>query len=291
MNQPRERLQASRSGPPTAGGPAPEHRGSPFGQVSVIILGGAIVVLLVAALFVLLRPGDGRGGGSAGQQPQGEPAPGADAPQGEGGQEVAPVPQEAVTPDRGRRVETGPGPELLEFRGEGPVTTEPFRHDGGLVVVRMAHTGEEAFSVTVFSEDGQMARTLSDAQGAYRGSRALGLQAGSYQIAVNATGAWAVTFEQPRFTDGPELDVTFESGGDSATDPFRVPQAGPVRFEWAPGRDAEQVNLRARVLGVDGEVVADFAVGGASTTTQDLPAGLYVLDVQTTLPWRVGVSQ
>ncbi len=203
-------------------------------------------------------------------------------------------------------------PETIRAWGEGSATTEPFPHEGGLAVIRLAHRGEGDFVVRLTQADGSDIEVLGldevdddadeaeedddadvddvgllvDATGEYQGSRALGLPAGDYRLEVTADGVWGVAFEQPRYLAGPELPVTIEGREAMATDPFETP-GGTLRFEW---EGEAQQDFEIRVLDVDGEIVVRFFSGDGDVHEHDLPEGLYLLDVNSTDHWQLRVS-
>jgi hypothetical protein len=94
--------------------------------------------------------------------------------------------------------------------------------DGGLTVVEATHDGESNFQV-YFVDDSDYDSVLVNEIGAYEGETAELLDAGDYQLDVEADGDWSIDVRQPRAASGdapgshddsgPEVFGPFEFGG------------------------------------------------------------------------------
>jgi hypothetical protein len=195
-----------------------------------------------------------------------------------------PSPTPAFTPAPGEVEEDTPEPIQASGSGDGTIEVE---HTGGLALTRMRHEGE-SFSLHVVDDEGEQVEDFEvTASRQYEGSRALGLDAGDYTLVISADGAWAVSFEQPRYVAGQSLPLTVEGRNDKASEPFDT-DGGQIRFAWTAD---EPGTVTFRVLDADGEVVAEDLGGSAmGETTVELDAGLYVLDVQGVDVWRIEIS-
>jgi hypothetical protein len=216
----------------------------------------------------------------------GEPAPA--TPEEEVVVEVTPTPtptpSPAFTPAPGDVEEDTPEPIQVSGSGDGTVAVE---HEGGLAMLRMRHEGE-SFTLHVVDTDGEPVEDFEvSATGQYEGSRGLGLPAGDYELVISADGAWAVSFEQPRYVAGQSLPLSIEGRHDKATEPFQT-DGGQIRFAWEA---EEPAALLFRILDADGEVVAtDLGGPGLDEESVELDAGLYLLDVQGVDVWRIEIS-
>jgi hypothetical protein len=254
-----------------------------------LLLAVGVVSLVLAALIavLVLRGGDG----TAAPAPTGSepivlapplnPTPAAAATAAPTATPAAPVTPASVA--------TGPGPAAVQLSGQGEATTEPFSLEGGLLLVRVAHNGEAAFSAALVDAGDELV-PLTEGVGEYRGVRALSVPAGDYRLAVTADGVWAASVEQPRYLEGPAAPVVVEGEGDAVTDPFRVTEDRPAGEELALEVETETgQGLAVRVLDVDGEVVAEVETADGTAGLPGVPPGLHLLDVRADGIWRLVV--
>lgn len=265
-----------------ADAPAPERE-----RMWLLLAVGVASLVLAALIAVLVL----RGGGATEPAPAGSepvvlaptltPTPSATA--------TAPPATTPAAPLTPAAVATEPGPAAVQVSGQGETTTEPFALEGGLLLVRVAHNGQAAFSAALVDAADELI-PLTEGVGEYRGVRALSVPAGDYRLAVTADGVWAASVEQPRYVEGPAVPVVVEGEGDAVTDPFRVPEdrqsgeALAVEVETETGQ-----GLSVRVLDVDGEVVAEAETADGTAGLPGVPPGLHLLDVRAEGIWRLVV--
>lgn len=271
--------------------------------IAVIVLGA---VLLLGILFLALRDGDDgdvvvfdddteQPGAAPTPAPSPTPEPTATIED----EEVSPTPEPDPEPTArptptgtalplgpDDAVETEDGEPGLEVAGEGDGTSEPFEHDGGLIIARYAQEDEGELAVRAVPEgsDGDAVELVSDASGE-RGERAGTLPAGSYRLEVTASAAWRVTLDRPRYTEGSSLPFTVEGNDEVVSDPFET-AGGDVRIELTPHDGG---SFEVRVLDVDGEEVGAFDSSGGEETV-DLEEGLHLLEVRSEGRWTAVVS-
>lgn len=193
-------------------------------------------------------------------------------------------------------VARGEEPDPVESTGTGGGQTEAIAHDGGLAVIRLAHAGAGRFSAEVVEagggrvddlvpddDDEDYGGLLADAEGRYAGSRAMVLDEGRYRVAITASGTWGLRWTQPNYQAAPELPVSVSSGGDHATGPFTASD-GEITIDWTTDDE-----VAVRVINVVGTVADELTADDGDTTTSEVPAGIYVLDVRASDPWSAEV--
>lgn len=244
------------------------------------------VVALVVVVSLLLLP-VALGYRSQWDQLRAPPAAGSPRPHGAA---PGPVPPPGDgRPRSGAQASPAPDPGWVQFTGTDPLEAT-VDHDGGLMLVRVAHRAQGPFAVRIGGDE-----PLVDVTGAYQGSRAFGLPQGTYRVDVAAGGEWGLAIEQPSYTRALRLPRTLEGVGDTATRAFEIATARTVRMSWTVEHDGgprrPATELRVRVMEVSGAVVADLVVGDGDDVEQHLTAGRYLLDVSTGAGvWRVLVS-
>lgn len=184
-------------------------------------------------------------------------------------------------------VVTGPA-EPVDFRGDTGRTTDPFDHPGGLARFEYRHEGDQAFTVDVRTTEGRSLDTLVEAEGPTSGSGYLGLDEGSYVLAVEADGAWQLRYSAPIHEIGDALPVSYEGEGSTAVEPPFEVEEGEITFDYRHGGGEDfVVEVVDAETGEVAATVADTSGETEGTTEEDLDAGIYVLDVDADGQWTV----
>ena len=93
--------------------------------------------------------------------------------------------------------------QAQSYAGSGQQATELFRLEAGLAIFELEHDGEGRFQVRLLDSQGLQVEQIADADGPFRGSKAVRLPAaGEYLFDVNATGAWIIRRRTPVTTEG-----------------------------------------------------------------------------------------
>lgn len=82
------------------------------------------------------------------------------------------------------------------FTGEGPVATPFFQAPGGPISLKMEHSGDGAFVVTVMELGGNSVALVANESGPFSGYRLVSLKSGIYYLLnVEARGPWSIAIE------------------------------------------------------------------------------------------------
>lgn len=210
-------------------------------------------------------------------------------------------------------------PDAPSFRGAsgktvvGPVTLNP-----GVTVLRVQHNGTGNFGITLFvPNDGfspQDAAAMAqvrdyslvyDVIGTYKGGAvAVATLGGDHYLAVNASGAWQLSVEQPLpETVSPVQQTSFSSTGQDVTPSFLLPDGIQQISLQAPASspllaylyhldDLGGGAVAAGVMGYDGRVFDFTNPANPASYPISLPdAGPYIFyvtnDIYDTTPWTV----
>jgi hypothetical protein len=85
------------------------------------------------------------------------------------------------------------GARAQSVSGTGQQASELFPLSAGLAVFELEHQGSGTFSVRLLNREGAVVEVLAEAQGPFRGSKAVRVpRAGEYLFDVRADGAWSI---------------------------------------------------------------------------------------------------
>jgi hypothetical protein len=188
-------------------------------------------------------------------------------------------------------------PIVLSGGSERGVHTQPFAVAGGFTVFTMRCTCNAYFALEL---DGDHAvgfgTILVNTVGAYSGTRAIGMAAGSYYLNVAADGPWSATITQPRNLPAVKAPHTFSGTGASVVGPFSisgdnirltakntVPHMGSVFVVYVYPAKARKVSSLDQVI----NDVNDFS---GSAVAEETESGPYYLSIDSHGSWTVKVA-
>ncbi len=263
--------QQQAGGPSDAQSSGPSEDPQAEGRKRNPLLVGCLVIVGILVLLTILGTCGGGGSGSGGDQEKEQ----AQKEEEQAQKEPKPAPPSA--------------PEPISLSGTGQQVTEPFDLESGLVVFDMTHQkGQGNFALELLDESGEMVDLPANVIGPFDGSSALGVKESTYVLDVTADGSWSVTVKQPRPTDAPETR-SFQGQSAAATEPFTL-SGGLTRFEMS---HSGEENFAVTVLDADGNMVALPAndIGNfEGSAAEQLPGGIYVLDVEADGPWTIEIQ-
>lgn len=180
-----------------------------------------------------------------------------------------------------------PIPEIA-LSGRGQTATQAFPVVGGGLTIFKAHCGCAGnFNVEIDDSNGQMKDIPINVIGAYTGSVAEGLDAGSYILKIGADAAWTVTVSQPRHTPAARLPQTYTAHGQQVVGPF---SSSAVRMA---AQNKGSSNFAVEVWGDDGsrEDIPINEIGNYNgSTLSSLSGGSHWLGVDSDGDWTITVS-
>lgn len=141
---------------------------------------------------------------------------------------VAPsaLPSPSALPNTAPTVQPTPAPLVLT--GTGQTASESFVIAGGMTVFHLEHSGSSNFAVWLLDAQGEKKDLLANEIGSFKGSKGIGLTAGSYLLDVKADGPWSVRVEQPR-PGTAAAPGTINGTGATLAGPFQL-SGGLARF-------------------------------------------------------------
>ncbi len=188
-------------------------------------------------------------------------------------------------------------PIVLSGESERGVDTQPFVVTGGFTEFAMRCSCSAYFALEL---DGGhpvgFGKILVNTVGAYSGTRAVGMEAGSYVLNVAADGPWSVTITQPRNLPSVKAPHTYSGTGASVVGPFSlsgdniritaknvVPHIGSVFIVYVYPARARNVSSLDQVINDDN----DFS---GSTVAKETKSGPYYLSIDSHGSWTVRVA-
>lgn len=188
----------------------------------------------------------------------------------------------------GQRIERVRG---QEFKGKG-TAKQRFEAGGGLTIITMSYEGQQNQNFIVSTKYGDTFELLANERGSFKGSRALGIPAGDYELEITAVGDWTINVDQSLPTQAPSPPKKLEGEGVQASDFFAL-EAGPATFKLTH-RGGNFFGPRL-VKAADGTVVVLLANEQGDFTGDKVvevaEAGLYLVDVVATGEWEIEVNQ
>jgi hypothetical protein len=178
----------------------------------------------------------------------------------------------------------------IALSGRGQTATQTFPIVGSGLTIFKANCGCRGnFDVEIDDSNGQMKDIPINVIGAYTGSVAEGLDAGSYILKVGADAAWTITVSQPRHTSAASLPQTYTAHGQQVVGPFS--SSGPVRMA---AQNTGRSNFAVEVWGDDGsrEDIPINEIGNYNgSTLSGLSGGSHWLGVDSDGNWSITVSK
>jgi len=183
-----------------------------------------------------------------------------------------------------------PEPEPISYSDSGVSFTEAFDIAGGFTAFEMSHDGSSNFIVELQTANGGRVTTLANAIGSWWAAYPLGLNAGEYQLSIDADGAWDITIYQPRPTQGDMQSLPVE--GSDRYPNYIGPVAFPGNTQIAGDYNGDS-NFIVEVLSFDGynSDLLFNEIGAFEGETMYSGEGYGWLRVQATGPWAVGAYE
>ncbi|MDQ6721877.1 MAG: hypothetical protein M3003_13935 [Candidatus Dormibacteraeota bacterium] len=178
----------------------------------------------------------------------------------------------------------------IPLSGRGQTATQAFPIvGGGLTIFKANCACGGNFNVEIDDSNGQAKDIPINVIGAYSGSVAEGLNAGSYILKIGADAAWTITVSQPRRTPAASLPQTYAAHGQQVVGPFS--SSGAVRLV-AQHRGSS--NFAVEVWRDDGsrEDIPINEIGNYNgSTLSGLHGGNHWLGVAADGDWSIAVSK
>lgn len=149
-----------------------------------------------------------------------------------------------------------PDSESTEFSGEGDTETDSFEIlNDGPTLLDVAHEGDEAFGVSILTDEEQPAAvdSIPPVTGPYSGVSIHSVEPDTYSLDIEASGEWTATvYDLPAYEDGTGLSLPLDREGAFGAVIGPIDFAGAtvefdIRFE-----STDSVN-RALLINRDGE--------------------------------------
>ena len=181
-------------------------------------------------------------------------------------------------------------PQPLVLSGTSFANTSFTVPASGAVMVKMDYQGTDNFVVKITNEVGGVT-TLANQIGTWSGTTALGLPAGTYQLGITSFGSWTLTiWTTPHWPTGGSIALPLSGTGTNVL-PFTDP-GGSTTFAVRYYGNGSSV---FRLLRDDGSLVAflgNQVIGAwAGNVNEQLAPGNYLLAVDSSGPWTVGITQ
>lgn len=200
------------------------------------------------------------------------------------------TPRGTQTPPRGTQTPPPTPIADIALSGSGQTATQAFPIVGGGLTIFKANCGCRGnFNVEIDDSNGQMKDIPINVIGAYTGSVAEGLDAGSYILKIGADAAWTITVSQPRRMSAASLPHTYTAHGQQAVGPFS--SSGAVRLV---AQHNGRSNFAVEVWGDDGsrEDIPINEIGAYNgSTLSSLRGGSHWLGVAADGDWSISVSK
>jgi len=179
-------------------------------------------------------------------------------------------------------------PEPILISGSGKKATEIFRLESGLSVFDLENSGTSNFIIWLLDSNGNRIELLANEIGSFKGSTALGVDAGDYLLDIDGQ-SWKINIKQPRPTSAQSIPKTFTGNSRTVTDFFKV-DGGLTRFELKYDGDG---NFIIWLLDKDGnkiELLVNEISSFDGSKAIGLNKGIYLLDVTGEGNWQIDVN-
>ncbi len=179
-----------------------------------------------------------------------------------------------------------------EFAGHGQFRSEPFELDSGLTTFEATHHGRENFLVELFTSEGKYINLIFNEIGRSYATKPYGIvQPGTYYLAINSRGRWAVDITQPQRILIDKLPLAFSDSGQRFS-PFIELNEGTCHLEAEHlGRSNFTVMLLS-ANGSNGSLLINEIGKCEVEKSFDVKAkGTYILDISARGKWRIALSK
>lgn len=239
----------------------------------ILIGAGALILVGIAVTVGVLVGVGGKGGGEEGDNVTAADVPGPEVNEDDQDVDLGGEPVQRVGSQN--------------FEGKG-TKSQSFKAGAGLTIVRMTHQGAANFVVQI--EKGDVKELLVNEIGKFAGSKAVGLEAGTFTLQIDTIGKWTIQIDQsvPSSADAPPQKL--QGKGQAATNffslkdgeaIFRLNHSGSGLFAPSLIRsDGTPVTLLANELG---------KFNGSKEV--EVEKGIYLIDVTSKGDWTIDVQQ
>ncbi|NQV13385.1 MAG: hypothetical protein HQ530_03720 [Parcubacteria group bacterium] len=181
-------------------------------------------------------------------------------------------------------------PEIIKLSDSGQQASDKFTLEKGLSVIKMTHTGQSNFSVTLLDSDGNYIDLLANDIGNYSGSRAVQIpKSGEYVFDVSADGKWDMEIKQPRNMEDVENINNFTGSSPMATDLFKANKGLNKISLTHSGTSNFSVTLldkKGNYIELIVNEIGSFD-GSKAVTLKD---EIYIFDVQADGEWSINIE-
>ena len=185
----------------------------------------------------------------------------------------------------------GGSPASITLSGTGQSATRTFTVTTGLAVFTAKCQCTANFSVEIDKGSGATVDIPINVIGAYTGSVAEGLKAGSYLLNITADGAWSVVVTQPRNIRGLSLPHTYSGSGQMVVGPVN---GGSALRLAAHNQSSQGGNFAVTLLDSNGNMqdipFNEIGSFNGSTISNNLSGGPYYLEIDSDGSWTIQVS-
>lgn len=199
----------------------------------------------------------------------------------------APAPAPAPTPT--------PAPAYTyDFSGSGNQATPLFGLQAGLTTFDITYSPSEEMSnfiVWLKDQQGNDIDLLANETNAYRGGRVISVATeNNYLLNITASGPWTVHIAQPRPASAPGVPQAF-NGTSDAYSGFITLNTGVANFNMTYQGDSNFIIWLYSSSGEQVDLVENEVGSRNDSKAVQVPAGIYILDIQGVGSWSVTVSQ
>lgn len=184
-----------------------------------------------------------------------------------------------------------PEPYTYDFSGSGNQATPLMGLQSGITTFDLVGNGSSNFIVWLKDQNGSDVELLVNEIGRYAGGRCISVPAtANYLLGITADSSWTVHVTQPRPTAAPGVPQTFTGTSDNHSGFFTL-HSGAATFTMSYGGDSNYVIWLYNSSGQQVELLENEIGPRNDSKVVNVPAGIYVMDIQGMGNWSVTVSQ
>lgn len=179
-----------------------------------------------------------------------------------------------------------------EFVGRGQFRSEFFELDYGLTTFEATYHGKENFLVELFNSEGKYINLIFNEIGRSHATKPYGImRPGTYYLAVNSGGRWAIDITQPQRMLIDKLPLAFSDYGQRFS-PFMELNEGTCHLE---AEHLGRSNFTVMLLSANGSyvnlLINEIGKCAVETSFDVKTKGAYVLDISARGKWRIALSK
>lgn len=181
--------------------------------------------------------------------------------------------------------------EPIQLSGTGQQATKKFSLESGLAILRMTHSGQSNFAITLLDSNGEIVELLVNEIGSFNGAKAVGIRTkGEYLLDISADGKWSVRIEQPRPSTAPSIPKSFAGKGQQVSELFSIGK-GLTTFKMIHDGSS---NFAILLLDNKGQtielLVNEIGAFNGSKAVGIKKGGIYLLDISADGNWTIDVE-